>query len=202
MIYAGGSPTRATPSALLAEGACDLVAMTRALMADPWMPRKAAEGQLDDVRMCVGMQEGCLGRSSRGLTLSCSQNPVTGPRGRAGETRPRGDAPARRRGRRRPAGLEAARVAALRGHEVILYERASAAGRPGAGRRPRAAPPGLRRVGPVARAPAPEDERDRPARDRGDGRSASSPTAPTRWSSRPARCRAGPRSRARTCPAS
>src|SRR5262245_49288380 len=92
------------------------------------MPRKAAEGRLDDVRVCVGMQEGCLGRSSRGLPLSCSQNPATG---RGGELADLAPAAAPRRvvvvggG---PAGLEAARVAALRGHEVILYERGATLG--------------------------------------------------------------------------
>ena len=128
VIYAGRVVDPRHAERLLAEGACDLVAMTRALMADPWMPRKAAEGRLDDIRLCVGMQEGCLGRSSRGLTLSCSQNPVTGREGELGELVP---AAAPRRvvvvggG---PAGLEAARVAALRGHEVILYERTEVLG--------------------------------------------------------------------------
>jgi 2,4-dienoyl-CoA reductase-like NADH-dependent reductase (Old Yellow Enzyme family)/NADPH-dependent 2,4-dienoyl-CoA reductase/sulfur reductase-like enzyme len=128
VIYAGRVVDPGHAERLLDEGACDLVAMTRALMADPWMPRKAAGGHLDDVRMCVGMQEGCLGRSNRGLTLSCSQNPVTGREGELGELVP---AAVPRRivviggG---PAGLEAARVAALRGHEVILYERTAALG--------------------------------------------------------------------------
>jgi NADPH-dependent 2,4-dienoyl-CoA reductase/sulfur reductase-like enzyme len=128
VIYAGRVVDPRHAERLLAEGACDLVAMTRALMADPWMPRKAAEGRLDDIRMCVGMQEGCLGRSNRGLTLSCSQNPVTGREGELGELVP---AAVPRRvvvvggG---PAGLEGARVAALRGHDVVLYERTAALG--------------------------------------------------------------------------
>jgi len=128
VIYAGRVVDPRHAERLLADGACDLVAMTRALMADPWMPRKAAEGRLDDIRMCVGMQEGCLGRSNRGLTLSCSQNPVTGREGELGELAP---ASTRRRvvvAGGGPAGLEAARIAALRGHDVILYERTAALG--------------------------------------------------------------------------
>jgi 2,4-dienoyl-CoA reductase-like NADH-dependent reductase (Old Yellow Enzyme family)/thioredoxin reductase len=128
VIYAGRVVDPRHAERLLADGACDLVAMTRALMADPWMPRKAAEGRLDDIRMCVGMQEGCLGRSNRGLTLSCAQNPVTGREGELGELVP---ASTRRRvvvAGGGPAGLEAARIAALRGHDVILYERTAALG--------------------------------------------------------------------------
>jgi NADPH-dependent 2,4-dienoyl-CoA reductase/sulfur reductase-like enzyme len=74
------------------------------------------------------MQEGCLGRSSRGLTLSCSQNPATGREAELAHIVP---AAVPRRvvvvggG---PAGLEAARVAALRGHETILYERSATLG--------------------------------------------------------------------------
>jgi 2,4-dienoyl-CoA reductase-like NADH-dependent reductase (Old Yellow Enzyme family)/thioredoxin reductase len=128
VIYAGRIVDPRHAERLLAEGACDLVAMTRALMADPWLPRKAMEGRFDDIRPCLGMQEGCLGRSARGLTLSCSQNPVTGREAELADL-----VPAVRRKRvvvagGGPAGLEAARIAALRGHEVILYEKAAALG--------------------------------------------------------------------------
>jgi 2,4-dienoyl-CoA reductase-like NADH-dependent reductase (Old Yellow Enzyme family)/thioredoxin reductase len=128
VIYAGRVVDPRLAEGLLAEGACDLVAMTRALIADPWMPRKAMEGRFDEIRPCLGMQEGCLGRGSRGLFLSCAQNPVTGREAELGELTPASSP-------RRvvvvgggPAGLEAARVAALRGHEVILYEKSGALG--------------------------------------------------------------------------
>jgi NADPH-dependent 2,4-dienoyl-CoA reductase/sulfur reductase-like enzyme len=128
VIYAGRVVDPRHAERLLAEGACDLVAMTRALIADPWLPTKAMEGRLSDIRTCLGIQEGCLGRSSRGLFLSCAQNPVTGREAELAELVP---AAAPRRvvvvggG---PAGLEAARVAAGRGHEVILYEAGPALG--------------------------------------------------------------------------
>jgi thioredoxin reductase len=104
----------------LAEGACDLVGMTRALIADPDLPRKAAEARTEEIRSCVGVNL-CIARRFRKFPIACLQNPA------AGFERSQPEMPARRRrlivvggG---PAGLEAARVAATRGHEVILLER-------------------------------------------------------------------------------
>jgi NADPH-dependent 2,4-dienoyl-CoA reductase/sulfur reductase-like enzyme len=108
---------------ILADGSVDLVGMTRALIADPDLPRKAIEGRLDDVRLCVGANEGCIDRIYQGKPVTCVQNPETGRETELAELVP---AAAPRRvvvvgaG---PAGLEAARVAALRGHRVVLLER-------------------------------------------------------------------------------
>jgi mycofactocin system FadH/OYE family oxidoreductase 2 len=108
---------------VLADGAVDVVGMTRALIADPEMPRKAREGRLDEIRQCVGANEGCIDRIYQGKPVTCIQNPGTGREAELGELAP---AAARKRvvvvggG---VAGLEAARVATLRGHRVLLFER-------------------------------------------------------------------------------
>ena len=108
---------------ILAEGAADMIGMTRALIADPDMPRKARAGRLDDIRQCVGANEGCIDRIYQGKPVTCVQNPQTSRELELAEIRP---APTRKKvvvvggG---VAGLEAARVAALRGHRVVLFER-------------------------------------------------------------------------------
>ncbi len=121
-----GSPEAA--ERVLASGHADLVAMTRALIADPDLPRKAQEGRVADVRQCVGANEGCLGRILAGNPITCVQNPLIG------REREWADLPAAAAPRRvlvvggGPAGLETARVAALRGHRVTLVEESDALG--------------------------------------------------------------------------
>ena len=122
VIVAGRVVHPAQAEEVLTQGWADAVAMTRALIADPEMPRKAAEGRVDEIRICTGASEACIGRRIQGKTIACIQNPVIGREAELGEARPAA------RARRvvvaggGVAGLEAARMAARRGHLVVLLE--------------------------------------------------------------------------------
>ncbi len=107
---------------LLARGDADIAVMGRALLADPDLPLKAAEGRLDDIVPCVGCGVGCVAAREQGGDMTCVVNPACGledecaivPAATPLNVMICGGG---------PAGLEAARVAALRGHHVDLYER-------------------------------------------------------------------------------
>ena len=102
--------------------------MTRAHMADPHLVRKIIEGREDDIRPCVGANY-CLDRIYQGGLAFCMHNAATGRERRCRTTIPA--APVKRRVTivgAGPAGLEAARVAAERGHEVTVFEAADQPG--------------------------------------------------------------------------
>ena len=63
---------------LLAKGRADMVAMTRALIADPELPNKAMQGRVNEIRPCIGALQDCWGRMIRGLPISCTVNPAAG----------------------------------------------------------------------------------------------------------------------------
>jgi 2,4-dienoyl-CoA reductase-like NADH-dependent reductase (Old Yellow Enzyme family)/thioredoxin reductase len=107
---------------IIAAGQADVCGMTRALISDPDMPAKARAGRLDEIRACIGCNQGCIGHFHQGYPVSCIQNPLTGRELKLGPAAP---APRRRRvlvAGGGPAGMKAAVVAAGRGHEVILCE--------------------------------------------------------------------------------
>jgi mycofactocin system FadH/OYE family oxidoreductase 2 len=113
---------------ILRDGQADLCVMTRALIADPELPRKAREGRLEDVRTCYGYNSGCIDRIYTGKGVTCVQNAVVG-REREWSELPRAERPLKvvvvGGG---PAGLECARVAKLRGHSVVLFEKSEELG--------------------------------------------------------------------------
>jgi 2,4-dienoyl-CoA reductase-like NADH-dependent reductase (Old Yellow Enzyme family)/thioredoxin reductase len=108
---------------LVRDGKADVIAMGRKLLADPELPRKLAEGRPEDVRPCIYCYV-CVAQPFFDRTVRCAVNPVTAHEHERAELQ-RSPAPQRRRvlvvggG---PAGMEAARVASLRGHEVVLCE--------------------------------------------------------------------------------
>ncbi|MBU3948703.1 MAG: FAD-dependent oxidoreductase [Proteobacteria bacterium] len=113
---------------MLAEGQTDLVGMCRALIADPELPKKAMEGRIDEIRSCIACNQGCIGRAMKGRPLTCFQNPVTGKEKEIGTIEP-----AKTKKKVMViggglAGMETARVAKLRGHDVTLYETANELG--------------------------------------------------------------------------
>ncbi len=113
---------------IVAAGQIDVVGMTRALIADPELPRKARAGRLDDIRRCVGANEGCIDRIYQGKAVTCVQNPATGREAELGDLRRAATAKHVVVVGGGVAGLEAARVAALRGCRVVLMEKAAELG--------------------------------------------------------------------------
>jgi NADPH-dependent 2,4-dienoyl-CoA reductase/sulfur reductase-like enzyme len=107
----------------IAAGKLDMVGMTRALLADPHIVTKVRRGDEQNIRPCVGATY-CLDRIYEGNEALCIHNAATGREATMPHIVPRATGPQRRivvvgAG---PAGLEAARVAAERGHAVVLFE--------------------------------------------------------------------------------
>ncbi len=110
----------------LEEGKADLIVVGRRLFADPELPNTAADGRLDEIIPCIGCMD-CIRPPLDGRRTACAVNAATG---RENEYRIQ---PADKVKRvivvgGGPAGIEAARVAALRGHQVSLFERESRLG--------------------------------------------------------------------------
>ena len=109
---------------VLGAGQADLVSIVRGQIADPHLVTKASEDRVEDIRGCLSCNQQCWGRRGRDYYISCLVNPSAGHEYLWG-----GDRFSVAEGKLSvlvvgagPAGLEAARVAAERGHEVVLVE--------------------------------------------------------------------------------
>jgi 2-enoate reductase len=112
---------------ILKDRKADMIALGRTLLADPHWPKKVHEGKVGDIRPCTGCNDGCLQRIFESKPLSCAVNPATG--------KERLYIPKVVKKLERVliagggiAGMEAARVAAIRGCEVTLYEKSEKLG--------------------------------------------------------------------------
>nr|HID57884.1 FAD-dependent oxidoreductase [Desulfobacterales bacterium] len=107
---------------IVSRGWADLVVMGRGLIADPELPIKAQEGRVDEINTCIACNQGCLDHVFLMKPITCLVNP------RAGRETEFALSPAKKKKAvvvvgGGPAGMEAARVAALRGHDVTLAEK-------------------------------------------------------------------------------
>lgn len=107
--------------------AADMVCLGRPLLSDPHWPKKVKENNDQNIRPCIGCHDGCLGRIFEGKPLSCAVNPACG--------REENYAIPKAREKKNimvigggVAGMEAARTAALKGHDVELFEKRSKLG--------------------------------------------------------------------------
>jgi len=127
VITAGRMEDPELASDAVLSGQTDMIALGRPLLADSEIPNKIMAGKYGKVRPCLSCQEGCMGRLQNYAMISCAVNPACGRENEYGLT------PARTAKNIMivgggVAGLEAARVCALRGHKVTLFEKSGKLG--------------------------------------------------------------------------
>ncbi len=109
---------------VLADGQADMIGIVRGQIADPDFARKAREERAEEIRYCIACNQNCYGRVGLNRTIGCVQNPAVGLEDTEGEHHLR---PALRKKRVMvvgggPAGMWAAKIAAMRGHDVTWFE--------------------------------------------------------------------------------
>ena len=122
VIIAGRINSPSIAEEIIREKKADLVAVTRGLICDPDFPKKAMEGKGHLIRKCMACNQGCIGRIRAGLHVSCVQNPE------AGRERWLKIKPAKSKKKvvvvgGGIAGMKAAEVLRIKGHDVILIEK-------------------------------------------------------------------------------
>lgn len=126
-VIAVGAIDAWTGESALREGKADMVAIGRGLIADPELPDKIAAGKLESIRPCIRCNEGCFTNIASGKSMRCAVNPACGK-----EKIYRISLPVK--GKKVMvigggiAGMEAARMLALRGHKVTLVEKSGSLG--------------------------------------------------------------------------
>jgi thioredoxin reductase len=110
---------------ILANGQADMIGMVRAQLCDPDIVRKTKEGRLEEIRYCIADNQNCYGRVGLNKPIGCVQNPAVGLEKEEGEinlvhTKRKKHVIIVGGG---PAGMWAAKIAAMRGHAVTLYEK-------------------------------------------------------------------------------
>ncbi|MGK9053595.1 FAD-dependent oxidoreductase [Neorhizobium petrolearium] len=120
--------TPALADEMIAAGDADMAGMCRALIADPFLPKKARTGQAHDITPCIGCEQACFGRLYRGRHISCIGNPVTGRELAYAQLQPVQTPKHIVIVGGGPSGIEAAVVSSRRGHRVTLIEQSDQLG--------------------------------------------------------------------------
>lgn len=124
ILAAGRYRTLEEADQAIREGEADMVGIVRAMIADPYLVAKSIAGEAEQVRPCIGCNQACVARAAMGVGIGCTVNAGAGYEAERGDHRLMPAAEPKRvlvvgGG---PAGMEAARVAATRGHTVTLVE--------------------------------------------------------------------------------
>jgi 2,4-dienoyl-CoA reductase-like NADH-dependent reductase (Old Yellow Enzyme family)/thioredoxin reductase len=123
VIASGSITSPELAEKILSDGKGDFIGLGRPLWADPYWPQKAMEGRPEDIRPCIRCNDGCLARGDhQAKTISCSVNVAVCREDEFQITKAEHPKNVAVIGGG-PAGMEAARVCALRGHKVTLYEK-------------------------------------------------------------------------------
>jgi len=122
VMTAGRINTPELAEEILSSGKADLVCLGRVLLADPDFSKKAQEGRPEEIITCIACNKGCHDRNAEDRAVKCTMNPETGREGTF-EILPAKESKKVLIVGGGPAGMEAARVATLRGHDVELYDR-------------------------------------------------------------------------------